>query len=315
MKIALDAMGGDFAPEAQVKGAELALLEYPDLEIVLVGDEQVLNRLAKKQDRLSIMHAAEKIEMDESPVAAVREKKAASINIALDLHKARMVSAVVSAGNTGAFMTAGLFKLGRLKGIERPAIATVFPSEHGGVLLLDMGANVDCTPNQLKQFGEMGSRYAEDIMHIKNPRVGLLNIGEEKEKGNQLTKAAWQLLSSAPINFIGNIESKEVLNGKVDVVVCDGFVGNLLLKFGESLSLKIVDFLKTEIKKSLLAKLGAIMLFPAFKSLKKMVDYDESGGAPLLGLDGICIKAHGRSNPKAIKNAIRVARTACQKQK
>src|SRR3989339_381080 len=236
IKIALDAMGGDFAPEAQVKGAELALLEYPDLEIVLVGDEQVLNRLAKKQDRLSIMHAAEKIEMDESPVAAVREKKAASINIALDLHKARMVSAVVSAGNTGAFMTAGLFKLGRLKGIERPAIATVFPSEHGGVLLLDMGANVDCTPNQLKQFGEIGS-------------------------------------------------------------------------------LKIVDFLKTEIKKSLLAKLGAIMLFPAFKSLKKMVDYDESGGAPLLGLDGICIKAHGRSNPKAIKNAIRVARTACQKQK
>lgn len=316
IKIALDAMGGDYAPEAPVQGACDAVKEYKEIKIVLVGDEAVLSKLLKKQkntsSRITIMHASEAIGMEESPVQAVKEKKNASINVALDLAKAKVVDAVVSAGNTGAFMTSALFRLGRIKGVERPAIATIFPSNKGPVALLDMGANVDNTPNQLKQFGEMGSLYAEHILHVNNPSVGLLNIGEEKEKGNDLTKAAWELLKKSKINFIGNVESKEIMNGRVNVVVCDGFTGNLILKFAESLSRKIIDLLKDEIKKSFLTKMGAMLLFPAFKALKKMVDYDEFGGAPLLGLNGVCIKAHGRSNPKAFKNAIRVASEAVQ---
>ncbi len=316
IKIALDAMGGDHAPEAPVVGACLAAAEYEDIKIVLVGNEDLLSKLLAKQknvsSRITIMHASQSIGMEESPVQAVKEKKNSSINVSLDLVKAKMVDAVVSAGNTGAFMTSALFRLGRIKGVERPAIATVFPSRNGPVTLLDMGANVDNTPSQLKQFGEMGSLYAEHILHVNSPSVGLLNIGEEKEKGNSLTKAAWELLKKSKINFVGNIESKEIMNGKVNVVVCDGFMGNLILKFAESLSRKIIDLLRDEIKKSFLAKMGAMLLLPAFKALKKMVDYDEFGGAPLLGLNGVCIKAHGRSNPKALKNAIRVAREAVQ---
>ncbi|NQU17150.1 MAG: phosphate acyltransferase PlsX [Candidatus Saganbacteria bacterium] len=316
MKIALDAMGGDSAPEAPVKGACLAAEKFSDIEIVLVGDEEKLNLLLKKQkncsSRVSIMHASQSIGMNEAPVQAVKEKKNASINVALDLARAKMVDAVVTAGNTGAFMASALFRLGRIKGVERPAIATIFPSNRGPITLLDMGANIDNSPNQLKQFGEMGSLYSEHILHVNNPKVGLLNIGEEKEKGNALTKAAWDLLKKSKINFSGNVESKEIMNGKVDVVVCDGFVGNLILKFAESLSRKIVDLLREEIKKSFLTKMGAMLLFPAFKALKKIVDYDEFGGAPLLGLNGICIKAHGRSNEKALMNAIRVAKESVQ---
>lgn len=314
IKIALDAMGGDYAPEELIKGAILAVEEYKDVEVVLVGDEEKINSILKKSKNypsfISIMHASEVIGMDESPVQAVKDKKGASINIALDLSRAKVVEAVVSAGNTGAFMTAALFKLGRVKGIERPAIATIFPNGYGQVILLDMGANVDNKPSHLKQFAEMGSLYAEHILHINNPRVGLLNIGEEKEKGNQLTQATWPLLEKANINFIGNVESKEILSGDVDVVVCDGFVGNLVLKFAESIGLRVIDFFKAEIKKSPFTKLGALLLIPALTSLRKMVDYDESGGAPLLGLEGICIKAHGRAKASAIKNAIRVAKTA-----
>lgn len=315
IKIALDAMGGDYAPEAPVKGACQAVQDFSDIEVVLVGNEDIISKLLKKQktsSRISIMNATESIGMDESPVQAVKEKKNSSLNVALDLAKAKMVDAVVSAGNTGAFMTSALFRLGRIKGVERPAIATVFPSKSGPITLLDMGANVDNTPNQLKQFGEMGSLYSEHILHVNNPTVGLLNIGEEKEKGNALTKEAWELLKKSKINFTGNVESKEIMNGRVNVVVCDGFMGNLILKFAESLSRKIIDLLKDEIKKSFLAKMGAMLLFPAFKALRKMVDYDEFGGAPLLGLNGVCIKAHGRSNPKAYKNAIRVAKEAVQ---
>lgn len=314
IKIALDAMGGDYAPEELIKGAIFAVEEYKDIEVVLVGDEEKISSFLTKGKNnppsISIMHASEVIGMDESPVQAVKDKKSASVNVALDLARANVVDAVVSAGNTGAFMAAALFKLGRIKGIERPAIATIFPNGFSQVILLDMGANVDNKPSHLKQFAEMGSLYAEHILHISNPRVGLLNIGEEKEKGNQLTQATWPLLEKANINFIGNVESKEILSGDVDVVVCDGFVGNLILKFAESMSLRVIDFFKTEIKKSIITKLGALLLIPALKSLRKMIDYDESGGAPLLGLDGICIKAHGRSKAMAIKNAIRIAKTA-----
>jgi glycerol-3-phosphate acyltransferase PlsX len=248
--------------------------------------------------------------MNEPPVAAVKQKRDASVNVAVALVKQGKADAIVSAGNTGALMAAALFGLGRIKGIERPAIATVFPSAYGPVLLLDMGANVDCKPKHLEQFAFMGSVYAEHVMHKKLPRIGLLNIGEEAEKGNELTLATYPLLKSAKLNFVGNVESKEILEGKVDVVVCDGFVGNLILKFAENIGKSVVEMLKRELKRNPITKLGAVMLSPALFNLKKLVDYDEYGGAPLLGLDGICFKAHGRAKAKAIHNAIRVAREA-----
>lgn len=310
IRVAVDAMGGDFAPNELVKGSILACKENPDLEVLLVGDEPKLKKLLSKSretPKISIKHASQTIGMDEPPVSSVREKKDASINIAISEVKEKKASAIVSAGNTGAFMAAALFKLGRIIGVERPAIATIFPTGTDRVLLLDMGANVDNKPHHLQQFGEMGSLYAEHVMHIKNPRVGLLNIGEEKEKGNELTQASWDLLSQTNINFIGNVESKEVLSGKVDVVVCDGFVGNLVLKLAESVAYKIMELLKKEISKSFIAKIGALLMLPALKNLKKQIDYDEYGGAQLLGINGVCVKAHGRAKAKAIKNAIRVA--------
>lgn len=309
VKIALDAMGGDFAPEELVRGAVLAVKSIPDLEVVLVGDKSKLqNLLQKYHSTLEIIPSTQTIGMDEPPVQAVREKKDASINVALELVKTEKVQGVVSAGNTGAFMAAALFKLGRIDGVERPAIATVFPAGDSKVVLLDMGANVDNKPKHLQQFGEMGSLYSKYVLHVENPKVGLLNIGEEKEKGNELTQASWELLSqSKHIKFIGNIEPKEILSGHVDVVVCDGFVGNLVLKLSESLAYRIMDILKNEISKSFISKLGALLLMPAFKSMKKQVDYDEYGGAQLLGVNGVCVKAHGRAKAVAIKNAIRVA--------
>ncbi|MCU0640920.1 MAG: phosphate acyltransferase PlsX [Candidatus Margulisbacteria bacterium] len=309
MRIALDAMGGDHAPGEIVKGAILASLEYP-VSISLVGDqlrlEKELSRY-KKKGNIAIVHAAEVIGNDEPPVQAVKQKKDSSLNVAVSLVKNKAADAIVSAGNTGALMTAGLFGLGRVAGVERPAIATIFPTPTGPVLLLDMGANVDCKPRHLQQFGEMGAQYAEHVMHIKNPRVGLLNIGEEKEKGNQLVVESWPLLKETRTNFIGNVESKEILSGKVDVVVTDGFIGNLVLKFGESLSAYTINLLKKELAKNLITKFAAILLMPALGSIKKSVDYDEAGGAPMLGINGIVYKAHGRAKAKAIKNAIRVA--------
>jgi glycerol-3-phosphate acyltransferase PlsX len=298
-------MGGDFAPYEIVKGAQQAVAENPELEVILVGQTEKI-----KSSRFSMIDARETIGMDESPVAAVREKKDASLNVALEAVKSGKADAVVSAGNTGAFMAAALFKLGRIPGVERPAIATIFPARTGRVLCLDMGANSDNRPSHLKQFAEMGSFYAEHVMHIKSPRVGLLNIGEEAEKGNELTLASYPLLKGSPINFIGMIEAKEIISGKVDVVVCDGFTGNLILKFGESVSSFIIDLLKAELLKNPITWLASILLLPAILSIKKKVDSDEFGGAPILGVNGICIKAHGRAKAKAIKNAIRVAAEA-----
>lgn len=309
IRIAVDAMGGDFAPEEIVKGACQAALELPDIEIILVGQEDQIQKHLKRT-RLSIVASSQVIGMDEPPVSAVREKKDASINVALRLIKENKAEAVVSAGNTGAFMTAALFTLGRITGVERPAIATVFPTGAGRVLCLDMGANSDNRPKHLQQFGEMGSLYAEHVLHIKSPRVGLLNIGEEPEKGNELTTAAYPLLKQSPINFIGMVESKEIISGKVEVIVCDGFVGNLILKFGESISSFVMDLLKKELTKNPITWLAALMLWPAFLGLRKKIDYEEIGGAPILGVNGICIKAHGRSRAKAVKNAIRLAMVA-----
>ncbi|MFH1387129.1 MAG: phosphate acyltransferase PlsX [bacterium] len=314
IRIALDAMGGDHAPAEIVKGAVLAAKEF-SVEIILVGDK------GKLEAELSIYHAppsisiapsTEVITNDESPVLAVKQKKNSSLNVAVSLVKNKKADAVVSAGNTGALMTAGLFGLGRVPGVERPAIAAVFPTPLGPVLLLDMGANVDCKPKHLEQFGKMGSLYAEHVMHKNNPRVGLLNIGEEKEKGNQLAIESWPLLKEAKINFIGNVEAKEILSGKVDVIVCDGFVGNLILKFGESISAFIVALLKKELAKNIITKFAAFLLLPALSNIKKSVDYDEAGGAPMLGINGIVFKAHGRAKAKAIKNAIRVASLAAE---
>ncbi|MFC1568124.1 phosphate acyltransferase PlsX [Candidatus Margulisiibacteriota bacterium] len=308
MKIALDAMGGDFAPVELVKGAVLATQQLPEVEITLVGDPVRVNQELKKykeQGKLPVVAASEVISMDEHPAKAVKTKKDASINVAVSLVKEGKAAAIVSAGNTGALMAASLFKLGRIPGIERPAIATEFPLPAGKVLLLDMGANADCKPKHLQQFAIMGSLYAKHTMHMDNPRVGLLNIGEEKEKGNELTREAWPLLKELPINFIGNVESKEILQGKADVIVCDGFVGNLILKFGESLGVSVFQMLKSELSKGILNKIGLLFLLPALLKLRKKVTYDEYGGAPLLGINGIVFKAHGRSKAPAIKNAIR----------
>jgi len=312
IRIALDAMGGDHAPGEIVKGAVLASLEFP-VSLILVGDKpQVEGELAKyrKKGNLSIVHAAAVIGNDESPVQAVKQKKDSSINVAVALVKNRAADAVISAGNTGALMAAGLFGLGRIPGVERPAIAAIFPTPAGPILLLDMGANVDCKPKHLQQFGEMGAQYAEHVMHIKNPRVGLLNIGEEKEKGNQLVVESWPLLKEARINFVGNVEAKEILSAKVDVIVCDGFVGNLILKFGESISAFTINLLKQELAKNLITRFAAFLLLPALGNIKKSVDYDEAGGAPMLGIGGIVFKAHGRAKAKAIKNAIRATAEA-----
>ncbi len=310
IRIAVDAMGGDFAPEEVVKGSIQAISELPDVELVLVGQgDQILKLLKKHKEtsRITVVPSTQVIGMDESPVSAVREKKDASINVALQLLKDGKARAIVSAGNTGAFMTAALFKLGRIPGVERPAIATLFPTRSGKVLCLDMGANSDNRPKHLQQFGEMGSVYSEYVLHVRSPRVGLLNIGEEPEKGSELTRATYPLLKESKINFIGMVESKEILSSKVDVVVCDGFVGNLVLKFGESVSAFVIDLLKKELLKNPVTWLASLLLLPAFLSIKKKVDSDEFGGAPILGIDGICIKAHGRAKAKAIKNAIKVA--------
>lgn len=309
IRIAIDAMGGDHAPEEVVKGAE-SYLKDNEVSLTLVGDKDRILRL-RKDPRIEVVHADEVIGMDESPVSAVKQKKSASINIAVDLVKDKKADAVISAGNTGAIMASSLFRLGRIEGIERPAIATIFPNIHGGeFLLLDMGANVDCKPKHLEQFAQMGSVYAEHVMHIKSPRVGLLSIGAETEKGNELTQQAYPLISEKKLNFIGNVEGGDLFTGRVDVVVCDGFVGNVILKISESLSTQLFSMLKEEIKEDLLSKVGALLLKRSFRNFRKKVDYDEHGAAPLLGIDGIVFKAHGRARAKAIKSAIRVCAEA-----
>lgn len=308
-RIAVDAMGGDNAPAEIVKGAVQASLEF-SLAVTLVGDPAKIAaelKKYKKQGDVSIVPASEVIGMDEAPATAVKQKKDASINVAVALVKDGKADAIVSAGNTGAIMAASLFKLGRIPGVERPAIATEFPLPAGKVLLLDMGANVDCKAKHLVQFAVMGNLFAKHVMHIENPRVGLLNIGEEKEKGNEVARETWPLLKNLPINFIGNVESKEILQGKADVIVCDGFVGNLILKFAESLAGSVFKLMKKELFSGVLNKIGLVILLPSLMRLKKQVTYDEYGGAPLLGINGIVFKAHGRSNATAVKNAIREA--------
>jgi glycerol-3-phosphate acyltransferase PlsX len=313
MRIAVDAMGGDNAPEAIVAGVIDAAKMLKDLEIILVGKEELIRKEMMKYsgiDKLpiSIEDAPEVIEMSESPGVALRAKKKSSIVICARLVKEKKAHGIVSAGNTGAVMGATLVSMGRLKGILRPAIAAIIPNFTGGItLLLDVGANVDCKAKHLFQFAIMGHVYSNHIFGIENPRIGLLSIGEEESKGNSVTTKAFAMLSKSSLNFCGNAEGRDIVSGAFNVVVCDGFVGNVVLKFGENLAEGILKFLKRELSSTMFLKLGAYLSKPVFKKFKKLVDYSEYGGAPLLGVNGVAIVCHGSSSAKAIKNGVRVA--------
>jgi glycerol-3-phosphate acyltransferase PlsX len=316
MKIAVDAMGGDYAPPEIVKGAVEAARAY-NVGIVLVGDEKRVNEeLANYETKdldVTVVHASEVIEMGEPPAVALRRKRDSSIVVGTRLVKENKADAIVSAGSTGAAMGAALLGLGRIKGIDRPAIASIIPTLHGRALLLDVGANAESKPANLQQFGIMGHIYANKIMGCQNPKVALLNIGEEETKGNELYLEAYRLLKKSTLNFIGNIEGREITGGVADVVVCDGFVGNIVLKFGEGLARDLMTMIKEELRKNIFVKIGAALVFTQAKGLRKKIDYAETGGAPLLGVNGVCIIGHGSSQARAITNAIRVAKDCVEK--
>jgi len=313
MRIALDAMGGDFAPQATVEGAYLYQKGTGARnEIVLVGNRaQIEAETAKfakwNKSRISIIHAEEAIGMNESPTEALKQKKKSSMLIGIQMHKDQQVDAFVSAGNTGAQMAASLLNLGRIKGVNRPAIGSFIPSEKGMVFLIDVGANADCKPINLLQFGIMGGIFVNLIYGKRDLSVGLLNIGEEEKKGNELALAAHQLMKTDCQGFVGNIEGRDILKGTVDIVVCDGFVGNIILKFTESVMSVLSKSFKRNLGSNLFINLGALLVKPAFSEMRRSYDYQEYGGVPLLGINGISIICHGSSTAKAIMNAIHVA--------
>ena len=308
IKVVLDAMGGDNAPAEIINGALYAVNHF-NVAIILVGDALTIRKFNVNHPNISVVHASQSIDMDESPLQAFKKKKDSSIHVGLTLVKDGKADAFLSAGNTGAVMSCSLFILGRIPGVDRPALASVIPTKKGRALMLDMGSNVDSKPIHLEQYAMMGHFFSSQVLHVDQPKVGLINIGEEEEKGNQLTQETYENLKvNTSINFIGNLEGKDILYHKADVIVCDGFVGNTLLKFGEGL----VDFILSEIKNGILnssplAKLGGVLLKPVFKSIKKRIDYEEYGGAPLLGVNGVSLVAHGKSKQKAIVSAIRTA--------
>jgi glycerol-3-phosphate acyltransferase PlsX len=310
MRVAVDAMGGDNAPAIEVEGAVAAAREF-GIQVILVGDSGRLHQELAKHDckglNISVKHASEVIGMHDSASDAVRKKKDSSIRVSFDLVKNGEADAVVSAGNSGATMAIGMFVLKRLTGIERPAIATIFPTLRGKTLVLDVGGNVDCKSVHLVQFAIMGEVYARYIMDVDTPKVGLLSNGEEASKGNELTRETNSILQNASFNYSGYVEGRDIFSGMVDVVVCDGFVGNVVLKLSEGLVEAAVTMLKDEIKQSFLSKVGYLLARSAFKNFKKKVDYSEYGGAPLLGIDGVAMICHGGSNAKAVKNAIHFA--------
>jgi glycerol-3-phosphate acyltransferase PlsX len=312
MKIALDAMGGDHAPQVTVEGAIETLKEHTDIEIILVGDTSRIEKelQGKKRfpkDRLHLRHASEVISMDESPSYALRRKKDSSIKRAIELHKAGEAQAVVSAGHSGVAMASALFILGKVPGVDRPAIAASLPTLKKPFVLIDAGANVDCKPSNILEFAYMGVAYYRSVFSIDQPRVALLSIGEEDTKGNELTKDAFRLLKASGLNFKGNIEGKDLFIGEADVIVCDGFIGNIVLKLSEGLAEVIMKMLKREISDISTGRIAYLLMKPALRRFKKKTDYAEYGGAPLLGINGTCIISHGRSSAKAIKNAILVA--------
>ncbi|MBA1333815.1 MAG: Phosphate:acyl-ACP acyltransferase PlsX (EC 2.3.1.n2) [Firmicutes bacterium] len=306
MRIVVDAMGGDNAPREIVLGCLNALNRDTRLTIALVGKQDIIHRVLEgnTNGRLEVIDAAEVITNEESPVEAIRRKKASSMVAGMDIVKRGEAEAFISAGNTGALMAGALFRIGRIEGIDRPALAPIIPTLSGGSMLIDAGANADCKPKNLLQFGLMGSAYMERVAGIAKPRVALVNVGSEKGKGNQLTKEAFELLEASNLNFIGNIEARDIPEGKAEVLVCDGFVGNVILKLTEGLAMSIFSELKKEFTANTAAKLAAAVLKPGLKRFKARLDYKEYGGAALLGVSGGCIKAHGSSDAKAIESAV-----------
>ena len=317
LKIAVDAMGGDFAPEVNILGAYEAVLDNEEIEVILVGDEKKINEFLQERKelkgRLQVLNAEDQILMDENVSSSIRRKET-SMRKSVQLVKEGQAHAVISAGNSGAMMALSFLLLGKLPNVERPAIATVMPCLKGYFILLDAGANVDCKAEHLFQFAHMGDAYHKALFNSSCPRIALLSIGEEGTKGNEATKEAFTLLKTSKLNFIGNIEGKDIFLGSADVVVCDGFVGNIVLKVGEGLAEALMKMLKKEIADIITGKLGYMMIKPAIKSFRKKVDYSEYGGALLLGINGTSIICHGRSSAKAIKNAIKVAVEMAKKQ-
>lgn len=318
MKVAVDAMGGDNAPEAIVKGSILARDEY-NLGIILSGKETEVKKILEKYtsnfNNIEIIDADEVITNDDKPVMAIRRKKNSSLVLACNAVKNKEADAVVSAGSTGALLSGGTLIVGRIEGIQRPAIGSLIPNMSGGfALLIDSGANVDSKPEFLYDFAMMGDIYLKKVMNVTNPRIALANIGAEKSKGDKLTVETYELLenSKLPMNFIGNIEAREILQGKADIIVCDGFVGNMILKTLEGTVLELMKGLKNELMSSTRSKIGAALVKPALMNFKKRFDYSEHGGAPLLGVKAPVIKAHGSSDETAIKNAIRQAKMCCE---
>ena len=313
--IGVDAMGGDFGPSVTVPGVVMALREFPGrFRIVLLGDlEEVKDAWAKARAQdlpIEFVDAPERVEMDDPPSTVLRRKPNSSLVLATQLQKEKKIDAFFSAGSTGAVVAVSLLGLGRLERVSRPAIASIFPNRGKGCVVLDVGATSDCKPNHLVQFAEMGSCYAHDVIGLPKPRVGLLSIGEESSKGDELRQETHRLLAeTSNVNFIGNVEGRDILRGEVDVVVTDGFTGNVVLKLAESVVGHIAQSARKEIGRNLQSKLGALLMRPAFERLKKQFDYAEYGGAPLLGVDGVIFIGHGRSSPRAVRSAIRSTAT------
>lgn len=311
MRIALDAMGGDYAPAVNIEGAIETVNDFEDIDIILVGNESSIEReLDSKRyppNRISIKHASQIVSMDESPSVAIRKKKDSSIRRACELVKNGEADAFVSAGHSGVIMATALLLLRTSNGVDRPAIAAIMPTLRAPFVLIDAGANLHCRPENLIQFAIMGSTYCRVILGRSEPKVALISIGEEDTKGNELTKETFKLLKKANINFMGNIDGTDIFTGDADVIVCDGFTGNIVLKTSEGLADALIKMLKREVAHLTAGRIGYLLMKPALRNFKKKTDYDEYGGAPLLGINGTCIISHGRSTAKAIKNAIRVA--------
>lgn len=309
MKVAVDAMGGDNAPQVVVRGAVEAASEM-GIDIILVGDKDVVGKElgpCLRENNISVHHCREVVKMEEAPLKAVRKKRDSSIRVAFDLVKKGDVDAVVSAGNSGATLAAGILTLGRLEGVERPAIASIFPGEQGDVVLIDVGANVDCRPSHLFQFGIMAQAFAGSCLAMESPRIGLLSIGEEGNKGNEQVKMTRKLFEQSRLNFVGNVEGRNVFTGDVDIIVCDGFVGNVALKIAEGVAEGMTKVLKDELAGSLRGRAAILLGRGALKKLRSRFNYEAFGGAPLLGINGVGIVCHGGSTPRAIKNAIFMA--------
>lgn len=311
MKIVVDGMGGDYSPHIVVKGCIEAIKEYNNIDIIITGPEKLINDELEKyeynKEKITVLDAKDVITNNEHPVMAIRRKKESSIYKALQMVKNKEADAVISAGSTGAFLAGATLVVGRIKGISRPALAPIMPGKNGPFMIIDCGANAECKPNNLVQFAQMGEIYFENILNVKNPTIGLINIGSEEEKGNELTKEVHKLLKDMNFNFVGNVEPRDIPTGNTNVLVCDGFIGNTVLKMYEGVASTIFQTLKDEIMSSFRTKIGGLLLKPVFKKFKKDYDYKEYGGAAFLGVDGICIKAHGSSDDKAFKNAIKQA--------